>query len=584
MCENSFKFFMYPWFAMGHLTSFIHLSNKLAEKGHKIFFILPTGTQSKLEQFNLHPEQIRFIPITVPHVEGLPSGTETTADISFSLNPLLRYAMDLTQPMIESFLQELKPHFVFFDFTHWLPSLTHRLGIKSINYFTISPAAVGYLIRDVSLTEAPKGFPPSSIKLYAHEMRALNDINNGKEFGCGITFVQRILMATNNCDAIAFKTCTEMEGPYSEFLEIKFKKPVILAGPVLPEPPTSTLDDKWAKWFNQFKSKTVIFCAFGSETRLRKDQFQELLLGLELTGFPFLAALKPPIGTQSIEQALPEGFTERIQKQGIIHEGWIQQQLILGHPSIGCFVTHCGLGSLSESMVNDCQLVLMPHAGDQIINARLMGGDLRIGVEVEKGHENGLFTKEGVVKAVRAVMEDDMAGTSASRPRTFKKEEAELEEEERSEEESEESSKDEAETEQKGTQGIIQVENPNLAKPKNVKARDINMDKTTELSRRERGEIEKQKAHERYMKLQEQGKTDQAQKDLERLALIRQKRADAAKKREEEKTGNFLSWPILIAGPLCFLFGIFSGILFAFSRPCSQRAEEVGSSQTCSKN
>lgn len=129
-----------------------------------------------------------------------------------------------------------------------------------------------------------------------------------------------------------------------------------------------------------------------------------------------------------------------------------------------------------------------------------------------------------------------------------------------------------------------------------------------------RGEIEKQKAHERYMKLQEQGKTDQAQKDLgniiesvpglcflsfimclthwlidifnlsERLALIRQKRADAAKKREEEKTGNFLSWPILIAGPLCFLFGIFSGILFAFSRPCSQRAEEVGSSQTCSKN
>ncbi|XP_022878090.1 28 kDa heat- and acid-stable phosphoprotein-like [Olea europaea var. sylvestris] len=135
--------------------------------------------------------------------------------------------------------------------------------------------------------------------------------------------------------------------------------------------------------------------------------------------------------------------------------------------------------------------------------------------------------------------EQIMAGTSASRPRTFKKEEAELEEEERSEEESEESSKDGAETEkQKGTQGIIQVENPNLAKPKNVKARDINMDKTTELSRRERGEIEKQKAHERYMKLQEQGKTDQAQKDLERLALIRQKRADAAKKREEEKTAR----------------------------------------------
>ncbi|VAH64003.1 unnamed protein product [Triticum turgidum subsp. durum] len=51
-------------------------------------------------------------------------------------------------------------------------------------------------------------------------------------------------------------------------------------------------------------------------------------------------------------------------------------------------------------------------------------------------------------------------------------------------------------------------------------------------------EIEKQKSHERYMKLQEQGKTEQAKKDLERLALIRQQRADAAKKREEEKAAK----------------------------------------------
>ncbi|CAI9783698.1 unnamed protein product [Fraxinus pennsylvanica] len=134
-----------------------------------------------------------------------------------------------------------------------------------------------------------------------------------------------------------------------------------------------------------------------------------------------------------------------------------------------------------------------------------------------------------------------LAGTSASRPRTFKKVEAELEEEERSEEESEEESEDEAGAgaeKQKGTQGIIQVDNPNLTKPKNVKARDIDMEKTTELSRREREEIERQQAHERYMRLQEQGKTEQARKDLERLALIRQQRAEAAKKREEEKTAK----------------------------------------------
>lgn len=36
-----------------------------------------------------------------------------------------------------------------------------------------------------------------------------------------------------------------------------------------------------------------------------------------------------------------------------------------------------------------------------------MSKNLKVGVEIEKGEEDGLFTKESVCKAVRAVMEDD---------------------------------------------------------------------------------------------------------------------------------------------------------------------------------
>ncbi|XP_019175833.1 PREDICTED: 28 kDa heat- and acid-stable phosphoprotein-like isoform X2 [Ipomoea nil] len=130
-----------------------------------------------------------------------------------------------------------------------------------------------------------------------------------------------------------------------------------------------------------------------------------------------------------------------------------------------------------------------------------------------------------------------VAGTS-SRPRTFKKVEDEVEEAERSESEEESGGSDEESEKRKGTQGIIQIENPNLVKPKNLKAKNVDIEKTSELSRREREEIEKQKAHERYMKLQEQGKTEQSRKDLDRLAMIRQERAEAAKKREEEKAAK----------------------------------------------
>ncbi|KAK5826961.1 hypothetical protein PVK06_021894 [Gossypium arboreum] len=167
------------------------------------------------------------------------------------------------------------------------------------------------------------------------------------------------------------------------------------------------LEERWEKLLSNFDAKTLIFCAFGSECVLKKDQFQELVLGLELTGLPFLVALKPPMGAQTIESALPEGFQERVNGIGFVYGGWIPQQLILRHISVGCFVTHCGSGSLAEAMVNDCQLVLVPHVGDQIINARLIAGDLRIGVEVEKGEEDGLFTKDDVNKAVKALMDDD---------------------------------------------------------------------------------------------------------------------------------------------------------------------------------
>ncbi|XVE88136.1 hypothetical protein DITRI_Ditri19aG0043700 [Diplodiscus trichospermus] len=139
--------------------------------------------------------------------------------------------------------------------------------------------------------------------------------------------------------------------------------------------------------------------------------------------------------------------------------------------------------------------------------------------------------------------EEMLAGTS-SRPRSFKRQEAEYKEEEESEEseqESGEESDEETAQKHKGTQGVIEINNPNLVKPKNMKARDLDAGKTTELSRREREELEKQRAHERYMRLQEQGKTEQARKDLERLSLVRQQREEAARKREEEKAGfNFI--------------------------------------------
>ncbi|KAK2916566.1 hypothetical protein QQF64_025105 [Cirrhinus molitorella] len=87
----------------------------------------------------------------------------------------------------------------------------------------------------------------------------------------------------------------------------------------------------------------------------------------------------------------------------------------------------------------------------------------------------------------------------------------------------------------KGIEGLIEIENPNRAAQKTKKVTDIELEGPKQLSRREREEIEKQKAKERYMKMHLAGKTDQAKADLARLAIIRKQREEAARKKEEER-------------------------------------------------
>ncbi|XP_014091392.2 28 kDa heat- and acid-stable phosphoprotein [Bactrocera oleae] len=110
-----------------------------------------------------------------------------------------------------------------------------------------------------------------------------------------------------------------------------------------------------------------------------------------------------------------------------------------------------------------------------------------------------------------------------------------------SEEDSDEESSEEDDRDaRKGVASLIEIENPNRATKKAVqKLNNLKLEEAAptkpELTRREREQIEKQKARARYEKLHAAGKTTEAKADLARLALVRQQRAEAAAKREAEK-------------------------------------------------
>ncbi|KAG8386361.1 hypothetical protein BUALT_Bualt03G0140900 [Buddleja alternifolia] len=406
---------MFPWVAIGHITPFIHLANELAKRGHSISILLPPKPLLQLGHNNLCPHLIKFHTITIPHVDGLPPGAETASDIDITAKNPLAIAFDATSHQVESLLRDLKPDIVFYDFADWIPNLASKIGFKTVCYNVIcaSVMAIGIVpARDIpkdrpltlpELMQPPEGYPSSTVVLRGQEALTLSFI--GMDYGA-TKFDVRITAAMQGCDAIGIRTCRELEGPMCDYLSKQFNKPVFLSGPVLPENPKGPLEEKWETWLSKFKPKSVLYCAFGSQMILQLKQFQELVLGFEMTGLPFLVAVSKPHGADSIEEALPEGFLERVGDRGVVHGGWVQQTQILNHPSVGCFVSHCGFGSMWESLLCESQIVLVPRLADQILNTRLLAEELKVAVEVERG-DMGWFSKEDLCEAIKSVMDED---------------------------------------------------------------------------------------------------------------------------------------------------------------------------------
>jgi hypothetical protein len=73
---------------------------------------------------------------------------------------------------------------------------------------------------------------------------------------------------------------------------------------------------------------------------------------------------------------------------------------------------------------------------------------------------------------------EEMAAGTSDKPLSFKRDAKEEEQNDEDESEEEEESEDES-LKKKGTQGVIEVENPNLVKIKNLKVKDVDVSATS---------------------------------------------------------------------------------------------------------
>eukprot|EP00253_Pinus_taeda_P036474 PITA_36474 len=163
-------------------------------------------------------------------------------------------------------------------------------------------------------------------------------------------------------------------------------------------------EERCLLWLNMQQPGSVIYVSFGSLAVKSEKQLDQLALGLESCGHPFLWVLRLDIA-EGQAAILPEGFEERTKKRALFVK-WAPQVKVLAHASVGLFLTHCGWNSMLESMSMGVPVVGFPYFGDQFLNCRFAKEVWKIGLDFEDVDmdDQKVVMKEEIEDVVRRMM------------------------------------------------------------------------------------------------------------------------------------------------------------------------------------
>ncbi|XP_055800439.1 zeatin O-glucosyltransferase-like [Solanum dulcamara] len=210
----------------------------------------------------------------------------------------------------------------------------------------------------------------------------------------------------------------EIEGKYLDLLaKAKNKKPLWAFGPLhmLLSSSSSSSRNKdprheCLEFLDNQDLNSVIYVSFGTGTALSKEQVNELAFGLEKSNQRFIWVIGKGDHSNTNDNnntiELPQGFEERVKGRGMAVRNWVPQLEILGHPSTGGFLSHCGWNSCMESISLGVPIIAWPNEWDQPYNAVLVTKVLKIGISLSNcTRNNELITSKSIEKSVKILLD-----------------------------------------------------------------------------------------------------------------------------------------------------------------------------------
>ncbi|XP_021888888.1 anthocyanidin 3-O-glucosyltransferase 5-like [Carica papaya] len=244
-------------------------------------------------------------------------------------------------------------------------------------------------------------------------------------------------------DGILVNTWEDLESTTLKALRDKkllrpfVRAPVYPIGPVARSVRFPATGDLVSDWLDRQPNKSVIYVSFGSGGTLPCKQMTELAWGLELSHQRFLWVVRPPMendpsgcfftnfndnegGHYLHLDFLPVGFLTRTKGRGLVVPLWTSQPEILGHPSVGGFLSHCGWNSSLESLVNGVPMIAWPLFAEQKMNAAMLT-ELGVAVRSKELAASGVASREEIGTMVRELMEENEGETMRKRVEKLKR-------------------------------------------------------------------------------------------------------------------------------------------------------------------
>ncbi|KAM3340326.1 UDP-glycosyltransferase 73C4 [Capsicum galapagoense] len=435
-------FVLFPFMAQGHMIPMIDIAQLLAQR-EVIITILTT--QSNANRFNTVVDRaieaglkIQVAHLYFPSLEaGLPERCENFDMLpSMDLAPKFLDATKRLQAQVEEMLEKLKPSpsCLISDMCFpWTTNVAQRLNIPMIVFHGTCCFSLLCLHNLIDWDELEKiesdreyfQVPGLFDKIELNKAQIIN-IFGPRDSG-GKEFWDQMKKAEEVSYGIVVNSFEDLEQEYVKGLMNAKGKKIWTIGPVSlcnkekqdkAERGNKVSIDvhKCLKWLDSWEQDSVLFVCLGSLSRLSTSQMIELGLGLESSKRPFIWVVRH-MSDEFKNWLVEQDFEERVKGQGLLIRGWAPQVLILSHPSIGAFLTHCGWNSSLEGISAGVPMITWPMFAEQFCNERLIVNILKTGVKdgVQKqvmfGEEEKLgaqVRKDDIEMVIEEVMSEEM--------------------------------------------------------------------------------------------------------------------------------------------------------------------------------